>query len=97
MDAAAKKPSGAKRLAIIGCGSSGLIMLKYALDELTDWEIVCFEKSDRITGVWGNPYDGFVSTSTKFTTQFCCFPERDACVDEDGGKSRVEFFRNGEY
>ncbi len=97
MDAAAKKQSGAKRLAIIGCGSSGLIMLKYALDELTGWEIVCFEKSDRITGVWGNPYDGFVSTSTKFTTQFCCFPERDACVDEDGGESRVEFFRNGEY
>lgn len=87
----------AKRLAIIGCGSSGLISLKATIDALPDWEIVCFERGDQITGVWGNPYAGFVSTSTKYTTQFTCFPVRDAVVESDGGESRAEFFRNGEY
>ncbi|MEW4563119.1 FAD/NAD(P)-binding protein [Bremerella sp. JC770] len=86
-----------KRLAVIGCGSSGLITLKAAIDALPDWQIVCFEKGERITGVWGNPYPGFVSTSTKYTTQFTCFPVRDAEVESDGGASRAEFFRNGEY
>jgi dimethylaniline monooxygenase (N-oxide forming) len=85
------------RLAIIGCGSSGLICLKTALSELAEWEIVCFEKSDRITGCWGHPYPGFVSTSTKYTTQFACFAERDAAVEPDSGNSRAEFFREGEY
>lgn len=85
------------RLAIIGCGSSGLISLKTALAELPDWEVVCFEKSNRITGCWGNPYPGFVSTSTRYTTQFACFPERDASVEPDAGRSRAEFFRNAEY
>lgn len=85
------------RLAIIGGGSSGLICLKTALAELPDWEVVCFEKTGDITGCWGNPYPGFVSTSTKFTTQFACFPERDAQVEPDGGQSRAEFYRDGEY
>jgi len=85
------------RLAIIGCGSSGLITLKAAIDALPDWQIICFEKGKQITGVWGNPYPGFVSTSTKYTTQFTCFPVRDAEVEDDGGASRAEFFRNGEY
>lgn len=92
------KPSPTpRRLAIIGCGSSGLICLKTALANLPQWQVVCFEKSDNITGCWGNPYPGFVSTSTKFTTQFACFPERDATIDADAGASRVEFYRNGEY
>ena len=91
-----------KRLAIIGCGSSGLVCLKYALDELSEWEITAFEKSDSITGCWGNPPDGFVSTSTKYTTQFACFPEFDASVcskiDESKRSSRFqEFFCNCEY
>jgi dimethylaniline monooxygenase (N-oxide forming) len=86
-----------RRLAIIGCGSSGLICLKTALAELPDWEVVCFEKSGRITGCWGNPYPGFVSTSTKYTTQFGCFPERDAAVESDAGRSRAEFYREAEY
>lgn len=86
-----------RRLAIIGGGSSGLICLKTALASLPDWQVTCFEKSDNITGCWGNPYPGFVSTSTKFTTQFACFPERDATVEPDAGESRVEFYRNGEY
>ncbi len=58
------------RLAIIGGGSSGLISLKYALDHLPTWEIACFEQSDQYVGCWGRPYPGFVSTSTRYTTQF---------------------------
>ncbi|MBT4691834.1 MAG: NAD(P)/FAD-dependent oxidoreductase [Planctomycetaceae bacterium] len=85
------------RLAIIGGGSSGLICLKNAIDSLTDWDIVCFEKSDQITGCWGDPYPGFVSTSTKYSTQFACFPLFDASVKSDGGRSRNEFFRDDEY
>ena len=86
-----------KRLAIIGCGSSGLITLKYALEFLPDWEVTCFEQSDSITGCWGNPYPGFVSTSTKYSTQFACFPICGATMNADGGESREEFFRNDEY
>lgn len=89
--------AGRPRLAIIGCGSSGLICLKTALAELPGWDVTCFEKSGGITGCWGNPYPGFVSTSTKYTTQFACFPEQDATVEPDGGRSRAEFFRGGEY
>lgn len=86
-----------KRLAIIGGGSSGLITLKSALEALPDWEIVCFEKSDRIIGVWGNPFPGFLSTSTKYTTQFACFPVYEATTDSNGKASREEFFRDDEY
>lgn len=85
------------RLAIVGGGSSGLICLKTALAELPGWDVVCFEKSGQIIGCWGHPYQGFVSTSTKYTTQFACFAERDAEVDPDGGQSRAEFYRDAEY
>ena len=96
-DAVVKEDTSRRRLAIIGGGSSGLICLKHGLDVLADWEIVCFEKSDRITGCWGNPYPGFVSTSTKYTTQFACFPQYDASVKLDAGESRSEFFRDDQY
>jgi dimethylaniline monooxygenase (N-oxide forming) len=89
--------SDRKRLVIVGAGSSGLIMLYWAKQELSDWEIVVYEKSGTILGCWGKPYPGFVSTSTKFTTQFACFPKFDACVVPDGGSSRSEFFCEGEY
>ncbi len=85
------------RMAVIGCGSSGLICLKTALAKLPGWEVVCFEQSGQITGCWGNPYPGFISTSTKYTTQFACFPERDASVESDVGHSRAEFYRGAEY
>lgn len=88
---------GKKRLAIIGCGSSGLITLKMAKEYLPDWELVAFEKSGSITGCWGNPYPGFVSTSTKYTTQFACFPEFSASVTADGPSAKHEFFREDEY
>lgn len=93
--ATAKTPR--RRLAIIGGGSSGLVCLKMAADFLDDWDVVCFEKSDRITGCWGNPYPGFVSTSTRYTTQFACFPICEATVGPDAGASREEFFCDGEY
>lgn len=86
-----------RRLAIIGCGSSGLICLKTALEKLAGWDVVCFEKTGQITGCWGNTYPGFVSTSTKYTTQFACFPDCDAAVEPDAGQSRAEFFRGAEY
>ena len=86
-----------RRLAIIGCGSSGLISLKYAIDFLPDWEIICYEATDRITGCWGSPHPGFISTSTKYATQFACFPVFDAKMNPDGGACREEFFRDGEY
>ena len=86
-----------KRLAIVGCGSSGLASLKFALEFLPDWEIVAFEKTDSITGCWGNPYSGFVSTSTRYTTQFACFPKWRATVHPDGASRKEEFFRDGEF
>jgi dimethylaniline monooxygenase (N-oxide forming) len=84
-----------KSLAIIGAGSSGLITLKTALDHLPNWEIQCFERNSNIRGCWGSPYKGFVSTSTKFTTQFSCHRKYDANVFEKG--SYDEFFKDGEY
>lgn len=90
-------PTAPKRLAIIGGGSSGLICLKNAIDFLPDWEIVCFEKSDSVIGCWGNPYPGFVSTSTCYTTQFACYPICDASMEADGETRKSEFFRGGQY
>ena len=90
-------PTAPKRLAIIGGGSSGLICLKNAIDFLPDWSVHCFEKSDSISGCWGNPYPGFVSTSTRYTTQFACYRVCDASMEADGRDRKSEFFRDGEY
>jgi len=84
-----------KNLAIIGGGSSGLIALKTALDHLTDWNIYCFEKTNSILGCWGNPHADFISTSTKYTTQFSCFPKYSPSVDPKHGYN--EFFKGNEY
>jgi dimethylaniline monooxygenase (N-oxide forming) len=91
------RPEHRKRLAIVGAGSSGLITLYCTKKELVDWEIVVYERSNSVVGCWGRPYAGFVSTSTKFTTQFACYPVFDASVVRDQGASRSEFFREGEY
>jgi hypothetical protein len=82
-------------LAIIGAGSAGLITLKTALDQLKGWDIQCFEKGGHIRGAWGHPYPGFISTSTKFTTQFACYPKFSDAVgsEQDFG----EFFREREF
>ncbi len=42
--------SMAKRVAVIGAGSSGLTSIKCCLDE--GLEPVCFESSDDIGGLW---------------------------------------------
>ena len=86
-----------KRLAIIGAGSSGLVTLKNALDRLPDWEITCFEKGTTTIGVWGNPYPGFVSTSTKYTTQFSSFQKWDCTADPADRPLKADFFRGDEY
>ncbi len=85
------------RLAIVGCGSSGLITLKNAIERLPGWHVDCFEASDSIVGCWGNPYRGFVSTSTKYTTQFACFQLYDARVDPDESTNYREFFCEDEF
>jgi hypothetical protein len=86
-----------KRLAIIGAGSSGLITLRNALERLPDWDIVCLEKGRSTQGHWGNPYPGFVSTSTKYTTQFACFRKWDSRADPNNRPTKADFFIGGEY
>lgn len=86
-----------KRLAIIGAGSSGLITLRNALERLPDWEILCLERGHSTQGHWGNPYPGFVSTSTKYTTQFTCFRKWDSSADPANRSSKADFFIGGEY
>ena len=88
---------GGRKLAIVGAGSAGLISLYYAVRRLPDWQITCFEKTGAVTGVWGFPYRGFVSTSTKYTTQFSCHRKFDATADPEGDRQRADFFRDGEY
>ena len=85
------------RLAIVGAGSSGLVTLKNALDRLPGWDIICYEKGDDAIGCWGNPYPGFVSTSTKFTTQFTSHRKWDCRVDPADRESREDFFKGDEY
>jgi hypothetical protein len=87
----------AKRLAIIGAGSSGLVTLKLAVERLPGWEIVCFEKGGTTIGRWGNPYPGFVSTSTKYTTQFAGHRKWDSRVDPALRPSKGDFFRDDEF
>ena len=85
------------RLAIIGAGCSGLVTLKLARDQLPDWEIVCFEKSSKTVGCWGNPYPGFVSTSTKYTTQFSSHRKWNAKADPAQRAVRGVFFVGDVY
>jgi len=86
-----------KRLAIIGAGSSGLVTLKLALDQLPDLEVCCFERTSSTQGAWGRTYEGFVSTSTKYTTQFSCHRKYDSQVRFGAKKEYNEFFRHNEY
>ena len=44
------QPTMARRVAVIGAGSSGLVCIKTCLDE--GLEPVCFESSDDIGGLW---------------------------------------------
>jgi hypothetical protein len=86
-----------KRLAIIGAGSGGLVTLKLALEQLPDLEVCCFEKTSSTQGAWGKTYEGFVSTSTKYTTQFSCHRKFDSSVRDGADQEYHEFFRDNEY
>ncbi|MCB0354748.1 MAG: FAD/NAD(P)-binding protein, partial [Bdellovibrionales bacterium] len=84
-----------KSIAIVGAGSSGLITLKYVLDAFPNAQIVCFEKGSSVRGAWGNMGDSFVSTSSKYATQFRCFQQYDAQLDPHNQYG--EYYRGDEF
>ncbi len=83
------------KIAVIGAGSSGLVTLKYLLETYPATEVVCFEKSYSVRGCWGDQRPEFISTSTKYTTQFSCFRRwsSDAAPEQDFS----EFYRGSEF
>src|SRR5215212_12135711 len=83
------------KIAVIGAGSSGLVTLKYLLEAYPATDVVCFEKSHSVRGCWGDPREGFVSTSTKFTTQFSCF--RKWSPEAASRQNFEEFYRGAEF
>lgn len=83
------------RIAVVGAGCSGLVTLKYLLDLFPGNDIVCFEKSGSVRGVWGDQRPDFVSTSTKYTTQFSCFRKWDSGVTSE--RNYEEFYRGSEF
>jgi len=83
------------KIAVVGAGCSGLVTLKYLLDSFPAKDVICFEKSHSVRGVWGNQRADFVSTSTKYTTQFSCF--RKWTPDVTPQKNYEEFYRGSEF
>lgn len=83
------------KIAVIGAGCSGLVTLKYLRDVYPATDIVCFEKSHSVRGCWGDQRPDFVSTSTKYTTQFSCFRKWTAEVTPE--KDYAEFYRGSEF
>ncbi|HKJ37146.1 MAG TPA: FAD/NAD(P)-binding protein, partial [Anaerolineales bacterium] len=83
------------KIAVIGAGSSGLVTLKYLLDTFPATDIICFEKGHSVRGCWGDQRPDFVSTSTKYTTQFSCFRKWSSTVTLE--RNFEEFFRGAEF
>jgi dimethylaniline monooxygenase (N-oxide forming) len=83
------------KIAVIGAGCSGLVTLKYLLDSFPSDDVICFEKSFSIRGCWGNQRPDFISTSTKYTTQFSCFRKWTSDVSPE--KNFSEFYRGSEF
>ncbi len=88
------------KIAVVGAGSSGLITLKYLLDTYPadlypSTDVVCFEKSHSVRGCWGDQRPDFVSTSTKYTTQFSCF--RKWSPEVGPNHNFEEFYRGAEF
>jgi len=83
------------KIAVIGAGSSGLVALKYLLDVYPTEDIACFEKSYSIRGCWGDQRPDFVSTSTKYTTQFSCYRKWSADISAE--QNFEEFFLGVEF
>jgi cation diffusion facilitator CzcD-associated flavoprotein CzcO len=71
------------------------VTLKYLLDTHPATDVVCFEKSHSVRGCWGDQRPDFVSTSTKYTTQFSCF--RKWPLGVANGQNFEEFFRGPEF
>lgn len=83
------------KIAVVGAGSSGLVTLKYLLDTYPATDVVCFEKGHSVRGCWGDQRPDFVSTSTKYTTQFSCF--RKWLPDVASEQHFEEFYRGNEF
>jgi len=83
------------KIAVVGAGCSGLVTLKYLLEVYPVADIVCFEKSHSVRGCWGDQRPDFVSTSTKYTTQFSCF--RKYLPEVTPEKKYEEFYRGSEF
>ncbi len=83
------------KIAVVGAGASGLVTLKYLRDAVAHADIVCFERGDSVRGCWGDQRPDFVSTSTKYTTQFSCFRRWSAKASDAG--TTDAFFRGGEF
>lgn len=83
------------KIAVIGAGCSGLVTLKYLQDACPAADVICFEKSHSVRGVWGDQRPDFISTSTKYTTQFSCF--RKWSPDITPEKNYEEFYRGSEF
>src|SRR5215475_1286450 len=83
------------KIAVIGAGCSGLVTLKYLLDIYPVEDVFCFEKSHSVRGCWGNQRPDFVSTSTKYTTQFSCFRKWSSEVTPQ--QNFEEFYRGSEF
>ncbi|GAB5519434.1 MAG: NAD(P)-binding domain-containing protein [Rhodothermales bacterium] len=83
------------RIAVIGTGSSGLVTLKYLRDAFPEADLVAFERGHTVRGCWGDPGPDFISTSTKYTTQFSCFRQ---WTPEVGSVENFDaFYRGGEF
>ncbi|MCI0611143.1 MAG: FAD/NAD(P)-binding protein [Anaerolineae bacterium] len=83
------------KIAVVGAGCSGLVTLKYLLGTYPATDVVCFEKSQSVRGCWGDQRPDFVSTSTKYTTQFSCF--RKWLPDVTPEHNFEEFYRGAEF
>lgn len=83
------------KIAVVGAGCSGLITLKYLLDVYPAEDVICFEKGYSVRGVWGDQRPDFVSTSTKYTTQFSCFRKWGSDVGPE--RDYTEFYRGSEF
>ncbi len=83
------------KIAVVGAGCSGLVTLKYLLDIYPAEDVLCFEKSHSVRGCWGNQRPDFVSTSTKYTTQFSCF--RKWSPEVTARQNFEEFYRGSEF
>ena len=83
------------RIAVVGAGSSGLITCKYLREVYPAGDIVCLEKGTSVRGCWGDQRADFVSTSTKYTTQFSCF--RRWSAEPAPVPNFEEFYRGAEF